>query len=268
MTTFNKIFGPILTKFPTNNRVERIWKLAQVDFAKRYYNDRLGLIWALLNPLFQIGIYYFIFKIVYQSQIENFAIFIFLGLLIWMSFSEATNRSLVIIKTKKYLIENIQFEKKDLYISSVISVFLGLAFNFFIYILCSLLLGIKFGIQASWFLVILIQTFMLCVGTSMILSTTTGFFKDIKHLWNLALLAGFFGSGIFFEGAKILTPFPFMMYLNPFLGIIENARSCLIFQTTPDLYMLMINFLQAFFILIVGIVSFNKFSHVLLEKSL
>ena len=52
---------------PENNRLERIWKLAQVEFKKRYYNDRLGLVWALLNPLFQMGIYYLVFKYIYKT---------------------------------------------------------------------------------------------------------------------------------------------------------------------------------------------------------
>ena len=53
----NKILRPLIKRLPENNRIELIWKLAQVDFKKRYYNDSLGLFWALLNPIFRILIY-------------------------------------------------------------------------------------------------------------------------------------------------------------------------------------------------------------------
>lgn len=268
MSFINKVIGPIVLKLPRTNRVERIWKLAQVDFSKRYYNDRLGLFWALLNPLFQIAIYYFVFTIVFQSQIENFPLFIFCGLLIWITFSESSKGGLTVINSKKYLIENIQFEKIDLFLSLVISVFLGLAFNFFIYILCSYALGIYLGINALFMVLIFLNVFILCVAFSMILATMVGLFKDIKHLWNIALLAGFFGSGIFFDGQRIIDPYPIMKFLNPFVGIIINTRNCLLYNLPPDFELLTINLVFGVCALGIGWMLFKKYSFTLLEKSL
>jgi len=64
----NNVVDKLINRIPENNRVERIWKLAQLDFKKRYYNDNLGILWSLLEPLFRIGIYYFIFKVVLKVK--------------------------------------------------------------------------------------------------------------------------------------------------------------------------------------------------------
>ncbi|MFK7934051.1 MAG: hypothetical protein AB8G22_11130, partial [Saprospiraceae bacterium] len=59
--TVNKVLRPVLEAIPANNRLERIWILAKVDFKKRYYHSSLGLVWALLNPIFQLSVYYTVF---------------------------------------------------------------------------------------------------------------------------------------------------------------------------------------------------------------
>ena len=51
----------------------------------------LGLLWAFLNPAFRIAVYFFVFKIILESKIENYGLFLFSGLLIWIAFSECTN---------------------------------------------------------------------------------------------------------------------------------------------------------------------------------
>jgi ABC-type polysaccharide/polyol phosphate export permease len=66
--------------WPENNRLERIWKLAQVDFKKRYYNDRLGLLWALINPIFKVIVYFLVFSLFFKVQQENYGLYLFSGI--------------------------------------------------------------------------------------------------------------------------------------------------------------------------------------------
>ena len=105
-----KLLGHIyINNFSSYSRLERIWKIAQVDFKKRYYNDRLGLLWALINPLTQISIYYFVFTRIFQRNQENFVLYLFCGILTWLAFTEATKMGSRVLIRKKYLTENIQF---------------------------------------------------------------------------------------------------------------------------------------------------------------
>ena len=52
------ILNKDLTK---SNRLERIWLLAKIEFKLRYYENKLGLLWALIKPLLQMAIYYVAF---------------------------------------------------------------------------------------------------------------------------------------------------------------------------------------------------------------
>ena len=102
----NKIAGPIVKRLPISSRLERIWKLAQTEFKKRYYNDRLGLLWALMNPLFQVAVFYWVFTYIFNrvsEGIPNFALFLFGGIIAWQAFVETTKKCMKVLSTKRYL---------------------------------------------------------------------------------------------------------------------------------------------------------------------
>jgi len=69
-----------------HNRYERIWVLAKTSFLKRYYGSFLGVVWAFINPAVHLMIYYIVFTVVFRSRVEDFALFLFLGLIMLMFF--------------------------------------------------------------------------------------------------------------------------------------------------------------------------------------
>lgn len=261
----NKLLKPIARFLPENNRYERIWKLAQVDFKKRYYNDKLGLVWALLNPLFKIAIYYVVFTFVLERGKDNFVIFLFAGLLVFMTFSEAATKGMNLLQSKKYLLENIQFNKIDLFISSTASVFLGFAFNLIAYIIFLVSAGISLNWNLLYFPLLLLNIFILCMGTSLILSTIKIFIKDITHVWAIISIATFWSSGVFFSADQLLSKFPFAIYINPLIGIIHNVREISMFGSSPNIEYLLLSYTISIIVYIIGYIIFKKFSHKAIE---
>ena len=56
--------GILLDWLKRTNKLERIWLLAKIEFKLRYYENRLGLLWALIKPIMDICIYYVVFQII------------------------------------------------------------------------------------------------------------------------------------------------------------------------------------------------------------
>jgi ABC-type polysaccharide/polyol phosphate export permease len=221
----SKFFELITNSIPENNRLERIWKLAQVDFKKRYYNDRFGLVWAFLNPLFRVAIYSFIFTNVFNrivDGIDNFAIFLFIGIITWRAFSESVNKGLRLMYSKLFLIENIQLEKSDLFISHTFSVFIGYGFNLMMFLCFSFTIGTPISINILILPILIFNAYLISVGAAMLVGVIYIYIKDIKHMLDIILLFGFWSSGIFFQGKKLLEFLPLLLYANPFVGIIIN----------------------------------------------
>jgi ABC-type polysaccharide/polyol phosphate export permease len=252
--------------FPDNNRLERIWKLAQVDFRRRYYHDRLGILWALIRPIFEVLIYYVVFTTVFQVQQENYALFIFCGIIIWSGFSEATNRGMGLLSEKLYLIQNIQLNKIDLYLAYLSSVFMAMGFNLFAFLGISALFDVFPDTQFFWLPVVLLTFFILTLGFIMILSCLQPFFKDLIHLWDMILMLGIWVSGVFYPYKMIVEKIPILLYLNPFIGIIHNMRSALMGGSSIDFKLLAINFMTSLFIYLVAVLTVKKYGRLAIEK--
>lgn len=256
----------LLKYLPSNNRLERIWKIAQVDFQTRYYNDRLGLLWALIKPVFEATLYFVAFKYLLGYGKSGFGLFLFAGIVSWMVFAEGTIRSIDLLMSKKYLIENIQFNHVDLYISHVTSVFMGFSFNFTALFIAALASGHRMSISYIFLPIIFSSIFFITTGVSFVLSSLQPFVKDIRHLWDMILLSGFWLSGVFFEAEVITDRFPFFDIINPFLGIIANVRGILLSTYQIDYKIMIINLLTSIAILIFGFFIFKKISLLAIEK--
>jgi ABC-type polysaccharide/polyol phosphate export permease len=261
------IARPILERLPENNRLERIWKLAQIDFMRRYYNDRLGLVWALINPLFQIVVYYFVFTNVFGNRDENFVLFLSCGILFWGVFSEVSRGGMTIINSKKYLIQSIQFNKIDLFVSNALSVFMGFLFNLSIYLLLAVMLKANINEYIFYIFIVLITIFLVSIAVSMILSVMVLFIDDVRHLWDMMLFAGFWGSGIIYNMDALSAKIPILLYLNPFISILSNCRNALLYGVPPDFWMLGYDFAFSIILLQFAIWLFRRSEHLILEKT-
>lgn len=241
-----------------SNRLERIWKLAQVDFKKRYYNDKLGLLWALLTPLSQIFIYWFVFTRIFNRQQDNFALYLFCAILLWGSFTEASIKGSTILRQKRYLIENIQFDWIDLYYSHMIAVMMGFLFNIIAYCCIVLITKVFFTINFMYLPIVLLSWFFIGMSVSLLLSMVRPIFEDFVHIWNILLLMGFWASGVFFDGTFYFTNYTWFLYANPFVGLILNIRGCLLVGNEVYINLLVINLVYAIILFSLSMFLFRK----------
>ena len=111
------------------NRIERLWLLAKIEYKLRYYENKLGLLWALIKPLTEIVMYYIAFNVVVRQNIPSYVAYLFIGLIIWNFFLESSSGTVQILKNKKFLYEHTNMEKIDIYISTILSNCIGFFFN-------------------------------------------------------------------------------------------------------------------------------------------
>lgn len=248
------------------NRMERIWKIAQVDFKRRYYNDHLGLGWALINPIFRVAIFYLVFAVVLKLREENQVIFMFTGILVWSFFSETTKSGMKILKQKLYLLESIEFNWLDIYYSFLISVLMGFAFNLFVLVLAILFLGIPFTLQLFLLPLALFSLVIFSFGILLILSTLFPFFEDLSHLWDMLLVLGFWTSGVIFNGEKIAETIGWFPFINPMMNIISLFRNAMLGTTFIGWEYVGLTILQVNLFFGSGIWIFRKFTLKAIDK--
>jgi len=119
--------------FKHTNKAERIWLMAKIEFKLRYYENKMGLLWALMKPISDMLIYFVAFQVIMKSQIPNFVPYLFIGLIIWNYFLECSSGTIQILQTKRYLYEYTNMDKLEIYLSVVLSNFIGFLFNLVVF---------------------------------------------------------------------------------------------------------------------------------------
>lgn len=240
------------------NRLERIWLLAKIEFKLRYYENKLGLLWALIKPVIQLLIYFIAFKVILHNNVPNYAQYLFAGLIMWQFYGEATDGLINILKTKKYLYDYSNMSKTEIYLASIISITLGFIFNFFI-----LLIFIFFSdIGLSWYLLYtpLIVIIFICfaTGLAMILSNLFIIAKDINQIWPMFTLFLMWLSPLFLKTEDLENNIPFVKLFNPMFGIMKNFREVVMYHSNPDFNLVLINIGHAIITLGLGLFLLKK----------
>lgn len=248
---------------------ERIYLLARIEFKLRYYENKLGLFWALLKPLMELGIYYVVFKTIMKQDVPAFASFLFIGLIFYNFFLESTSGTIQILRTKKYLYEYSNMNKFELYLSTLFSNSIGFIFNllvFFAFYIIVEPIRSPITIHVLYLIPLFINIFLVSLGFSLILSNLFVIIKDIHQIWMVFTNLFFFVSPIFYRLSTFRESVPGADYINPFAGIIINARKVVIENSHPEFELFIFDFCYAILILLIGILLLNKLGSKAAEK--
>ena len=116
-----------------------IWNLARNDFKTKYAGSYLGIIWAFINPVITILIYWFVFQYGLKAgspiKDTSFIYWLMSGLIPWFFFQDALINSTNCMLEYSYLVKKVVFKISVLPIIKIISsIFVHWAFIIFLLI--------------------------------------------------------------------------------------------------------------------------------------
>ena len=97
-----------------------LFQLVSRDFKTKYKRSVLGVLWSLLNPLMTMVVQYIVFSELFRWDIDNYAVYLISGIVLFSFFSEATNQALVSITGNAGLITKVYVPKYIFPVSKVI----------------------------------------------------------------------------------------------------------------------------------------------------
>lgn len=208
-----------------------ILALAKNDLRNRYLGSYLGIVWAFVQPIITILIFWFVFQVGFKSApVENFPFILWLicGMIPWNFFSDSVLGSTNSILDNSYLVKKVVFNINALPIVRIISslfvhiFFIALIFiMFFIY-------GYRPSIYNLQVFYYLFASIVLILGVSWITSSIVLFFRDLGQIVNILLQFGFWLTPIFWSFKIMPEKYLFLLKLNPMYYIIEGYRDTFI----------------------------------------
>ena len=243
--------------------------MAKIEFKLRYYENKLGLLWALIKPVSDIVIFYVAFELIMKQGIPNFISFLFIGLVLWNFFVESTTGTIQILHNKKYLYEYTNMNKIEIYLSTILANCIGFFFNLFFFIIFYEFIDkgtLGLGWTALYFIPIFFNIVLLALAFSIILSNIYVLAKDITQIWMVVSGIGFWVSPIVFNLEKFRAALPGADHINPIAGIIINSRNVLLYQKPPEWSLFIFDFIYAVILILIGAFLLNKIGSRASEK--
>ncbi len=238
MTTFlNKFFS--LPKELWNNR-RLIWKLSKNDFKTRYAGSYLGIIWAFVQPVITILVYWLVFEKGFSAKAEMFksgvevpfVVYLTSGLVPWFFFSEAVSQSTNALLEYNYLVKKVVFKISILPLIKIIAAcFIHV---FFVAVLLVIYFIYGYGFTPYLFQLVYYSfcMFILVLALSYTFCSVVIFFRDLSQIVAIALQIGMWATPIMWSITRIEgTVFETIFKLNPLYYIVNGYRQSLFGQT-------------------------------------
>ena len=218
-----------------------ISQMARREVVGRYRGSFIGLLWSFFNPLLMLGIYTFVFGMIFKShwtgpraENVNFAVILFAGLNINSMFSECANRAPMLI------VDNTNFVKKVVFPLEVLSwSTLGSAL-FHLLVSTVVLLVFELIVQGSipwtmiYFPIIIVAFLPFVAGIVWFLASLGVFLRDLKQAIGVITTSLMFLAPIFYPIESISPNYRAFVYLNPLTVIVEASRDALVWGRMPD----------------------------------
>ena len=237
---------------------ELVRNLVARDLKVRYRNSVLGFIWCLLNPLFMMGVFTFVFSILLRSTIPNFPVFVLVGILAWNFHTTAMMGAVDSVVKNATLVMKVYFPREVL----PISVVLANGVNFLLALIALFAMIIAFRVHLSYSLIFLPLIFLVQVifasGLALILASVTVFYRDVGIIMDTVLTAWFFLTPVFYRLEDVFPTYTRLVYIaNPMASIISAYRDVLYYGGPPAPDFLARTLFTAVLVLVAGYAFFQ-----------
>lgn len=195
----------------------------------------LGFLWWIFEPIMFMGVFYMVFGVLYKNNIENFAQFLLIGLVVWQWFKSSLAHGEQSILQNRPLMQQVYLPKL---VFPIILMLTDSVKFLFVFALLLLFLWSSGYLPNQYYvalpLVLLVQ-WLFIFACTLFLSAIVPFVPDIRFVVENFLTAVFFMSGLFFKASEFVPQeLQFYFYLNPMANLIEDYRHILMYGQWPD----------------------------------
>lgn len=220
-----------------------ISQMTKREVVGRYKGSAMGLAWSFFNPVFMLVVYTFVFSEIFKSRWggiggddskTQFAVVLFVGMIVLSLFSEVLNRAPGLI------LSNVNYVKKVVFPIEILPVItMGAAlFHCIVSISVLLIAFLLFNGYLQWTAIfipiVLIPMVILTLGFAWMLASLGVFLRDVSQTIVIITTVLMFLAPVFYPITAVPERFRLFIMANPVTFIIEQAREVLIWGRLPD----------------------------------
>ncbi len=231
----------------------------------RYKRSILGLLWTMLNPLMLMIVYTVVFTTIMPSTQKNFAIFLLAGLLPWIYFSTALMQGITSVLTNQDLIRKVRVPQAVFPLSVVMSNLVNFSLSLVPLFILMAVVGQPFTPALLFLPVGTLVLTVFASGVTLLLASFTVFFRDVRHLTEIALQVLFYLSPVLYSFDQVkahnawwFRAFEIGLTVNPLSWMVPLIRDPVYYGHVPGALVLGVASAIALASLTVGYRTFVK----------
>ena len=208
-------------------------ELLRREISNRYVGSVFGGVWAVMQPLFQLAIYSFVFRVIFavrfpELEQHSFTTFVACALWPWMAFQEGLQRGTHAIAGNASLIKKVAFRRELLVLAAVCAIFLVHLAGFAVVLAGLLAIGEPIHLAAlpvvllGWAVM-----FVFSCGLAFFTASLQVFLKDVEHVLAPVLMVMFYATPVLYPLSRVPALYDSLMALNPAAHVLEDIRAAL-----------------------------------------
>ncbi len=242
-----------------NEYRELLWTLAYRDFRVKYTQTILGILWAVIEPLFTAVLLSFVFNKVAKANTFgiNPVLFGLTGMIAWNYFANVVGQGTGSLILAQNMIKKIYFPKIILPASKAIAALPDLLIALVFTLIFYFIYRDHVGFNLIYLPVFLLLTIVSAMSLGIWFSALNIRYRDFRHIVPFVIRIGLFVTPIAYTTMDVPEQFRWIFYLNPMTGIIEGIRWSL-FGLQMDCNYFFISIAVIIMLFITGFLFFNK----------
>ena len=228
-----------------------VMELTRREILGRYRGASFGMLWSLLSPFLMLLVYTLAFGFVLKGRwpggseqsTYDFALIVFVGLIVHGLFAEILNRSPLLIVGNSNLVKRVVFPLDLLVWSMALTALFHVGMNTVVLLVMRVFAEGAIAPTAVFFPLVILPLLVLAVGVGWIVSALGVFFRDLGQVVGVIATAMLFLSSALVPVDSVPEHYRLVFQLNPLSFIIDQSRNVLLWNKMPDwqglaLYML------------------------------
>jgi lipopolysaccharide transport system permease protein len=240
-----------------------VWR----DFVSKYKQTVLGPLWFIVQPVTMTLVFTVVFGKLAGLSTDGLppVLFYLCGQLGWNYFSQTFSSNSATFVTNATLFSKVYFPRLIVPVAALVSNLFAFAIQFATFV--CFFLYFKYGLDAGGFAVdwrvallplLVLQTALLSLGASLVMSALTAKYRDLTHLSALLLQVWMYATPVIYPLSKFPAQWRWVAAINPMTPIVEAYRLLLLGVGTVEPIDMAASAATTAAVLVAGLVLFGR----------
>ena len=196
----------------------------------RYKQTVLGVAWVVLQPLLAMGLFTVLLErtVGLPSDGVEYAVFVYVGLAIWMPLSSVVARTAESLVDDPDLITKVYFPRLLAPLGSSSPVVLDAC----VALVFAAPLMLIFDVTPAWTVVLiplcLLGALLVAFAVGVWLAALHVLYRDVRYTMSFTLQAWLFASPVIYPASAVAGEHHLLFFLNPAAGLLDATRACVL----------------------------------------